>query len=87
MANDSAVALGRRLSAAIAYRNASMVQVARETDISRTTLWRYLNGETTQPFEVVARLADVLRVRLDYLAYEDGPMARAATTEYGVNHD
>ena len=69
-------AIGARLSAAMGLRGPTTADVARLTEISRQTIWRYQRGRTCQSFHLMAVLAHALDVSLDYLAYGTGQIDR-----------
>lgn len=61
-----------RLVAAMAVRSCSMAWLSRATGIPYRSLQNYLAGRVKLSLPVAAKLADALRVSLDWLAYGRG---------------
>lgn len=66
--------IGRRLSAAMAVRGVSADQLADVVGVRRQTIWRYQTARSAPSFPVMAKIAKVLAVRLEFLAYGSGSM-------------
>jgi hypothetical protein len=60
------------LIAAMALRSSSMAGLSRATGIPYRTLQDYLAGRNKLPLTAAAKLADALRVSLDWIAYGRG---------------
>ena len=52
-ANRFTVALGAQIRAEAAYRRVSVAQLARDVDIDRSTLIRYLDGKREMPISLL----------------------------------
>lgn len=61
--------VGRRLKTAMAFRDIQARDLARRSGVNRQTIWRYTSGRVAQQFGPMMKMARVLNVSLDYLAY------------------
>ena len=66
--------IGRRLAAAMAYRNVKPSRIAAKSGITRQTLWRYETGQTKPDLMTMAKVANTLGIRLEWLATGKEPM-------------
>jgi transcriptional regulator with XRE-family HTH domain len=71
--------VGRRLASAMALRGMGPAELAERTGVHRQTIWRYMAGKVTLPLLPVARMAQELEVRLDYIVYGSGPVTEKDT--------
>ena len=58
---------GYRLIVLMEDFNMTQVELAKEIDISNVTISRYLSGDRTPRLDVIARIASVFHVSIDYL--------------------
>jgi transcriptional regulator with XRE-family HTH domain len=81
--SDSSRLLGRRLSAALALRGLTLEDLAKASDTTRQTAWRYANGLSSQNFWIIAKMAKHLGVRMEWLAYGEEPMQSSSNQNGG----
>lgn len=60
--------IGKRIQECLDFYHMSVLQLAREADVPRSALFRYISGETASiPADRLAKLAKQLYVSVDYL--------------------
>jgi len=77
MATDYSRRVGVMLSAAMAFRDVTQADLARESGVPASTISRYETGETSQSAEAMVQLAEALRLPIGLLL--DHPADTRAT--------
>ena len=72
---------GERISTAIADKNMSVMELARNSGIKRDTIYAYISGASTPSGGKLLRIANAVGVSLDWLAGRPG-----AARQYGDKH-
>lgn len=67
MASDYTRRVGVMLSAAMAFRDVTQADLARESGVPASTISRYETGETAQSAETMVQLAEALRLPIGLL--------------------